>query len=131
MEDFNELHIEEEPTSQSKPLGVFGMLFTKMTTDMKFVGMFAIVYGVLTSLSIIGAILGVPLIFAGLRLREAADEFNSFRLTNDNNSLKRGFELQGKFFYIYKIIIIVSLVIFTLYLIGIIIFGITMFNAYS
>jgi len=131
MEDFNDLHIEEEPVPQTKSLGIFGMLFTKMTSDMKFVGMFTIVYGVITSLSIIGAIIGVPLIFAGLRIREAADEFNSFRLTNDNTSLKRGFELQGKYFNIQKIIIIVGLVLFALYLIGIVIFGIFAFNSYS
>ena len=40
MEDFNDLHIDEESIPQSKPLGIFGLLFTKMTTDMKFVGMF-------------------------------------------------------------------------------------------
>lgn len=131
MEDFNDLHIEEEPIPQHKSLGIFGMLFTKMTSDMKFVGMFTIVYGVLTSLSIIGAIIGIPLIFAGLRIREAADEFNAFRLTNDNTSLKRGFELQGKYFNIQKIIIIVGLVIFALYLIGIVIFGIFAFNSFS
>ena len=130
MEDFNDLHIEEESIPQSKPLGIFGMLFTKMTSDMKFVGMFTIFYGVLTSLSIIGAIIGVQLIFAGLRIREAADEFNAFRLTNDNSSLKIGFELQVKYFYIQKIIIIVGLVIFALYIIAIII-GITMFSSYS
>ena len=123
MEDFNDLNIEEESIPQPKPLGMFGMLFTKMTSDMKFVGMFTIVYGVLTSLSIIGAIIGVPLIFAGLRIREAADEFNAFRLTNDNSSLKRGFELQGKYFYIQKIIIIVGLVLTALYIVGIIAFG--------
>jgi len=131
MEDFNELHIEEESIPQSKPLGLFGVLFTKMTSDMKFVGMFTIVYGVLTSLSIIGAIIGVPLIFAGLRIREAADEFNTFRLTNDSNALKRGFELQGKYFYIQKIIIIVGLILIALYFIGILIFGISMYNSYS
>lgn len=131
MEDFNDLHIDEESIPQSKPLGIFGLLFTKMTTDMKFVGMFTIVYGVLTSLSIIGAIIGVPLIFAGLRIREAADEFNAFRLTNDNSSLKRGFELQGKYFYIQKIIIIVGLVLTALYIVGIIAFGLFAFSAYN
>jgi len=131
MEDFNDLHIDEESIPQSKPLGIFGLLFTKMTTDMKFVGMFTIVYGVLTSLSIIGAIIGIPLIFAGLRIREAADEFNAFRLTNDNSSLKRGFELQGKYFYIQKIIIIVGLVLTALYIIGIIAFGLFAFSAYN
>lgn len=131
MEDFNDLHIDEETIPQSKPLGIFGLLFTKMTTDMKFVGMFTIVYGVLTSLSIIGAVIGVPLIFAGLRIREAADEFNAFRLSNDNNSLKRGFELQGKYFYIQKIIIIVGLVLTALYIIGIIAFGLFAYNSYN
>ena len=131
MEDFNELHIEEESIPQSKPLGLFGVLFTKMTSDMKFVGMFTIVYGVLTSLSIIGAIIGVPIIFAGLRIREAADEFNAFRLTNDNSSLKRGFELQGKYFYIQKIIIIVGLVLTALYIIGIIAFGLFAYSSYN
>lgn len=131
MEDFNDLHIDEESIPQSKPLGMFGMLFTKMTSDMKFVGMFTIVYGVLTSLSIIGAIIGVPLIFAGLRIREAADEFNAFRLTNDNNSLKRGFEFQGKYFYIQKIIIIVGLILTALYIVGIIAFGLFAFSSAS
>ena len=129
MEDFNELNIEENSIPQPKPLGLFGMLFTKMTSDMKFVGMFTIVYGVLTSLSIVGAVIGVPLIFAGLRIREAADEFNAFRLTNDNNSLRKGFELQGKYFYIQKIIIIVGLVLTALYVIGIVIFGVAMIGS--
>ncbi len=131
MEDFNELNIEENSIPHSKPLGLFGMLFTKMTSDMKFVGMFTIVYGVLTSLSIIGAVIGVPLIFAGLRIREAADEFNTFRLTNDNNALRRGFELQGKFFNIQKIIIIVGLVLTVIYIFGILIFGMAMYSSVS
>ncbi len=129
MEDFNDLHIEEESIPQPKPLGLFGVLFTKMTSDMKFVGMFTIVYGVLTSLSIIGAIIGVPLIFAGLRIREAADEFSTFRLTNESTSLKKGFELQGKYFNIQKIIIIVGLILMALYLIGIVVFGVFAYNS--
>ncbi len=131
MEDFNDLHIQEDSIPQQKPLGIFGMLFTKMTSDMRFVGMFTIVYGVLTSLSIIGAIIGVPLIFAGLRIREAADEFNVFRLTNDNASLKKGFELQGKYFYIQKIIIIVGLILTVLYIIGIVVFGLFAYSSYG
>ena len=129
MEDFNELNMEENSVPQPKPLGLFGMLFTKMTSDMKFVGMFTIVYGVLTSLSIIGAVIGVPLIFAGMRIREAADEFNAFRLTNDSDALRRGFELQGKYFNIQKIIIIVGLILTALYIIGIFIFGIAMYSS--
>ncbi len=121
MEDFNNLNLDEIP-EQSKPLGIFGVMFTKMTSDMKFIGMFYIIYGVLTSLSIIGAIIGIPLLISGLRLRSAADELNTFRGTNDTNYLRRGFELQGKFFNIQKIIIIVGIVITVLYVVGIIFF---------
>lgn len=121
MEDFNDIKIEDIP-EQPKPLGIFGMLFTRMTKDMKFLGMFYIVYGVLTSLSIIGAIIGIPLLISGLRLREAADELNSFKATNDSSYLRRGFELQGKFFNIQKIIIIVGLVIAVLYIVAVVFF---------
>ncbi len=123
MEDFNELNLEnlDETPSQPKPMGMFGMLFSSMTSDMKFIGMFYIIYGVFVSLSIIGAIIGIPILISGLRLREAADELNTFRSTNDSSSLRRGFELQGKFFRIQKIIIIVGIVIAVLYIIGIII----------
>ena len=121
MEDFNEIKIEKIP-EQPKPMGVFGAMFSKMTSDMRFLGMFYIIYGVLTSLSIIGAVIGIPLLISGLRLREAADELNSFRGTNDSSYLRRGFELQGKFFRIQKIIIIIGLVIGVLYVIGILFF---------
>jgi len=121
MEDFNELNINDIP-EPTKPLGVFGMKFSKMTSDMKFMGTFYVVYGVLSSLSIIGAIIGIPLLISGLRLREAADELNSFRGTNDSNYLRRGFELQGKFFNIQKIIILVGIVFVLLYIVGIVFF---------
>ncbi len=121
MEDFNNLNLDEIP-EQPKPLGVFGVMFTKMTSDMKFLGMFYIIYGVFVSLSIVGAIIGIPILISGLRLRSAADELNTFRSTNDSNYLRRGFELQGKFFNIQKIIIIVGIVITVLYFVGIIFF---------
>ena len=129
MEDFNEIKIDEVP-DQPKPLGMFGMMFSSLTSDMKFIGMFYIIYGVITSLSIIGAVIGIPLLISGLRLREAADELNSFRGTNDANSLRRGFELQGKFFRIQKIIIIVGIVIGVLYVIGILFFLGSVFSSY-
>ena len=102
MEDFNELKIDDIP-EQPKPMGIFGRMFSRMTSDMKFLGMFYIIYGVFASLSIIGAIIGIPLLISGLRLREDADELNSFRGTNDTSYLRSGFELQGKFFRIQKI----------------------------
>ncbi|MDA3860649.1 MAG: DUF5362 domain-containing protein [Melioribacteraceae bacterium] len=119
MEDFNNLN-SENVSEQTKSVDVFGFTFNRMTSDMKFLGMFYIIYGVLASLSIIGAIIGIPLLISGLRLRESANELNSYRGTNDAHYLRRGFELQGKFFNIQKIIILVGIVITVLYIIGIV-----------
>ena len=86
----------------------------KMTNDMKFVGLFTIIYGALSCISIIGAIIGVPLIIAGLRLRESADAFVAYLTSKEENKLIQGFDLQGKFFFIQKIIIIVTLILMVL-----------------
>ena len=135
MDDFNDINIESgslgpDPSPQpNRSMGMFGMVFGKMTSDMKFVGLFTIIYGGLTCLSIIGAVIGIPLIIAGLRIREAADEYNFFRTTNDSKALRRAFEKQQKYFNILKILIIVGLVLFVLYIIAIMIFGIFAFSS--
>jgi len=130
MEDFNDLN-SVELKEETKPLGAFGFKFSKMTSDMKFVGMFLIVYGVLTSLTIIGALFGIPMVISGLRLREAAEELDTFRGTNSIDALRRGFELQGKFFNIQKILILVGIAIFALYIIIVIFFFGSMFSTMS
>jgi len=94
----------------------------KMTNDMRFVGLFTIIYGALSCLSIIGAIIGVPLIIAGLRLRESSDNFVLWLTSKEENKLIQGFDLQGKYFFINKVIIIISLILFGLYIIGMIAF---------
>jgi hypothetical protein len=120
MEDLNDLNTGSAPGYQ--PPSQFRFMFTKMTSDMRFVGIFTIIYGALTCLSIIGALLGVPMIFIGLRMREAADKFDQFRDTNDSKALRAGFELQGKFFNIQKILIIIGLVLIALYIIFFVVF---------
>ncbi|MBU0474944.1 MAG: DUF5362 domain-containing protein [Bacteroidetes bacterium] len=127
MEDFNDLK-PTEFQNESKLFGDLGFRFNRMTSDMKFMGMFQIIYGVLVSLSIIGAIFGIPMLISGLRLREAADEFSTFRASNNVDSLRRGFELQGKFFNIQKIIILVGIALFLLYIVGIIFFFRSIFS---
>ncbi len=98
----------------------FQFYFDKMINDMRFVGMFAIISGVLTSLSIIGAIVGIPTVIIGLRIRESADQFSIFKLSNNAAALRSGFELQGKYFRLIKILIIIGLVIMVLEIIAII-----------
>jgi len=98
---------------------------SKLSSDMRFVGIFFIIVGVLYSVTIIGAILGIPLIISGLRLRESSDSFSSYMLSSDNNMLERALERQSRLFFIQKIFIIITLVFMVLYIIAIIVLIIT------
>lgn len=121
MENIDNLNLDTSSTNINPP-SMFQFQFEKMTNDMRFVGMFAIIYGALTCLSIIGALIGVPIIFVGLRMREAADQFSAFRITNNAASMRAGFELQGRFFHILKILIIVQIVLIVLMIIFFVVF---------
>ncbi len=121
METIDNLNPDSSSTSINPP-SMFQYNFEKMTNDMRFVGMFTIIYGALTCLSIIGALIGIPTIFIGLRMREAADQFSNFRVTNSAASMRAGFELQGRFFHILKILVIVQIVLIILSIIFIIFF---------
>ncbi|MCK9280095.1 MAG: DUF5362 domain-containing protein [Melioribacteraceae bacterium] len=118
MDDFNNINLENDNQQNSNtsfsPPTMFQITFAQMTKDMRFVGIFIIIYGALQCLSIIGAIVGIPLILIGLRMRESADQFDNFKLSNDARAMRQGFELQAKYFNLTKIIIIVSLVLMVL-----------------
>lgn len=92
-----------------------------MVRHMKFVGLFIIIVGGFYCLSIIGAIVGVPIIFCGMRAREAADAFLRYHQTQDPNALSMAFDLQRRFFFIQKVFIIIGLVFFVLYIVFLII----------
>jgi hypothetical protein len=122
MDNFDEYGINSSPEQNYRPASNFGFIFEKLTKDMHFVGLFTIIYGVLSCLTIIGALFGIPIIIAGLRIREAADQFSIYRMSNNNQALKAGFELQNKYFRIFKILIIVGIVLTVLYILLIILF---------
>jgi hypothetical protein len=105
------------------------MTINKMTGDMRFVGVFYIIMGAIYCLSIIGAVIGIPFIICGLRLRESADAYNGYIGSNDLNMLERAFERQGSFFFIQKVLMIIGLVLLVLYIILIIIFSATLFSS--
>ena len=133
METIDDLNPNPSSTDINPP-SMFQYNFEKMTNDMRFVGMFAIIYGAITCISIIGALLGVPVIFVGLRMREAADQFSNFRITNSAASMRAGFELQGRFFHILKILIIVQIVLILLgvvFMIFFIVYFMSLFSQYS
>ena len=120
MENLDDLNLESNTTI--KPPSPFQYAFESMTKDMRFVGMFTIIYGAINCLTIIGALIGVPMIFIGMRIREAADQFLIFKTTNNSAALRFGFELQGKYFRIVKILIIIQLVLIVVSIIAVILF---------
>ncbi|MDZ7367697.1 MAG: DUF5362 domain-containing protein [candidate division KSB1 bacterium] len=110
---------------------MFQMMVTKLNGDMRFVGIFNIIYGAILCLSIIGAIVGVPLIIGGIRLREAADSFEVYLRSSDFTALEKGLERQGRFFFILKVFLIVGLVITGLYILFMVFFFGTLSNLSS
>ena len=83
----------------------------QMTVDMKFVGMAQIVYGILCCVGIIYAIIGIPLIYMGIRAREASQRFDAYAVSKNASDLHNGFERLGRMFRIIKIMMIVSWVV--------------------
>ncbi|MBN1634421.1 MAG: DUF5362 domain-containing protein [Ignavibacteria bacterium] len=111
-----------QPQSNQYQSPMFGLI-DMMVKDMKFVGVFTIIYGIITCLGCITAAIGIPMIFAGIRLKESADFYLAYANANMNNPdlLMQAFEKQKKFFNIQKILIIISLVLFGLYIVFVII----------
>lgn len=97
------------------PESVITSLIPKMARDMRFVAWFNILYGGLVSLTIIGALLGVPMLIGGLRLKGSADAFDGYRRTNDLEGIAHALEQQSRYFFIQKVFVIVAIVFFILY----------------
>jgi hypothetical protein len=88
-----------------------GPEFGSILGDMRFVGWTALVYGILTCLSIAGAIVGVPLIIASHRFIEGLNRFENYRLAGDDDELRAGFGELGRSFRLLKILVIIYLVL--------------------
>lgn len=90
------------------------LTLNKLSGDMNFVGLFFIIIGALECISIFGAIIGIPLIISGLRLRESSTSFGTFLTSGNEAALDNAFEKQSRFFFILKVLIIIGLVLFVL-----------------
>ena len=93
-----------------------------MTKYMKFVGTFAIIIGIVYCVTIIGAIIGIPMYLMGKRLRESADSFLKYRRSGSGQDLYSAIERQTRAFYIQYIFVIIGLVLLGLNIIGLVIF---------
>ncbi len=88
-----------------------------MCGDMKFLGMFMMIYGAITCIGIITALIGVPTIIAGIRLRESADSFLNYLKTNDPPTLENALERQSRYFFILKVFAIIGIIALAIYLV--------------
>lgn len=85
-------------------------IVTKMIRDMKIVGWYFVISGAIYCLSIFGAILGIPYIIAGLRLKDAAAEYGGW-LNHDQGALFRALQLQQKHYFILMVVLVASIVL--------------------
>lgn len=91
------------------------VIVTKLAGDMNFIGIFTIVGGAFYCLTIIGAIVGIPMIIAGVRLTESCKEFREYRSTKSAVSLFSALEREGRFFFILKVLTIAYLCLMVIY----------------
>ncbi len=100
-----------------------GVTFGKTLGDMKFMGVAGMVYGILTCLSIVGAIMGIPIIIASNRFLEAIKIFEQYRISNRPEDLASAFQELGRSFRLLKIVVMISLGLTVLYFMGVFLFG--------
>jgi hypothetical protein len=101
------------PTAAGLPHTTQELLRT-LSRDMKFLGYVYIIGGGLYCLTIIGAIVGVPVLISGLRLKDAGESFASYGMQPNAAMLRTALEQQAKFFFIQKVLIIIALVLMVL-----------------
>ncbi len=107
-----------------------GVTFGKTLGDMKFMGVAGMVYGILTCLSIVGAIMGIPIIIASNRFLEAIKIFEQYRISNRPEDLASAFQELGRSFRLLKIVVMISLGLTVLYFAAVFLFGgITMLSS--
>lgn len=109
----------------------FHFTVSKMAGDMSFVGIFYIIIGAVESLTIIGAVIGIPLIICGLRLRESSDSFRGYLLSGDSFMLERALERESRFFFIQKVLLIITIALFVLYIVFLVIFGLSIMGNFQ
>jgi len=100
-----------------------GLTFGKTLGNMKFMGVAGMVYGVLTCLSLVGAILGVPIIIASNRFLEAVKIMEQYRTSGRSEDMAAAFHELGRSFRLMKVVVLISLGMMVLYMGAGFIFG--------
>ena len=99
------------PTASPSLDHPMGPAFGQTLGDMRFMGWVSMIYGILTCLSILGALVGVPLIIAAHRFLEAVNRFEIYRRDRSEAELRTGFHELGRSFRIMKVLVIIYIVL--------------------
>ncbi len=100
-----------------------GLGFGKTLSDMRFMGLAGMIYGVLTCLSIVGALVGVPMVIASNRFLESIKLLEEYRVGGRQGDLATAFHEMGRSFRLMKIIVIISLVLMVMQFVFMFLFG--------
>ncbi|MCS6988701.1 MAG: DUF5362 domain-containing protein [Chloroherpetonaceae bacterium] len=90
-------------------------LLRRLSGDMTFIAWYYIVTGALACLTIVGALVGIPQLISGLRLKDSADELMRYAYEPNSQRLEQALNLQQKFFFIQKVLAIVTIAFLALY----------------
>ncbi len=100
-----------------------GMGFARTLGDMKFVGVTAMIYGVITCLSLAGAIMGIPIVIASNRFLEAVKILKEYRLTGRQEDMATAFHEFGRCFRLLKIVVLITIGMYILVFVLMFLFG--------
>ncbi len=99
------------------------VVYKKLSSWSTFMGILAVIKGVILCLGIVTSIIGIPLIFAGKRLIGAVDDVKEFTETEDPSKLSKGFDKLNTYFKVYGILSLIGLIIGFLSFIALLAFG--------
>ena len=110
-------------TEQTDPM--FQSNVSNMTRYMRFVGIYQIIIGVIYCFGIITAIIGVPVIIMGSRLKDAANSFDKFARTKSFPDISKAIEKQTRSLFILYVLLIIGLVFMAIYIFVLISIGLS------
>ena len=111
---------EESATDQSKQVTPISTNLNNLSKYMNFIGILAMIGGVLYCITIIGAIIGVPYFIMGKRLKESAEAFERYGTSSSGSDLETAIDKQTRSFFIMYVLAIIGLVLLAIYLLVVI-----------
>jgi len=100
-----------------------GMGFARTLSDMKFVGVSAMIFGIMNCLSLAGAVMGIPIIIAANRFLESVKILQEYRLSGRREDLATGFHEMGRSFRLLKIVVLITIGMYVLGFVAMFLFG--------